>query len=48
MHTTPGRLNCANCDTQTTEAVLMNHAVRKTLLHGCDKFILLASWINRL
>ena len=22
MHTNPGRLNCANCDTQTTEAVL--------------------------
>ena len=21
MHTNPGRLNCANCDTQTTEAV---------------------------
>ena len=22
MHTNPGRLNCANCDTQTTELVL--------------------------
>ena len=22
MHTNPGRLNCANCDTQTTEPVL--------------------------
>ena len=21
MHTNPGRLNCANCDTQTTEPV---------------------------
>ena len=38
----PGWLNCANCDTQTTEAVLRNHAIRKTLLHGCDKSILLA------
>ena len=24
MHTNPGRLNCANCDTQTTEPVLRN------------------------
>ena len=24
MHTNPGRLNCANCDTQTTEPVLLN------------------------
>ena len=24
MHTNPGRLNCANCDTQTTEPVLWN------------------------
>ena len=42
MHTNPGWLNCANYDTQTTEAVLRNHAIRKTLLHGCDKSILLA------
>jgi len=49
MHTNPGNLNCANCDTQTTEPVLRNHAIRKTLLHGCDdKFILLVSWINGL
>jgi len=48
MHTNPGRLNCANCDTQTTGPVLRNHAIRKTLLHGYDKFILLSSWINRL
>ena len=48
MHTNPGRLNCANCDTQTTELVLRNHAIRKTLVHGGDKFILLVSWINRL
>ena len=49
MHTNPGRLNCANCDTQTTEPVLRNHATTKTLLHGCDdKFIMLVSWINRL
>ena len=26
MHTNPGRLNCANCDTQTTQPVLRNHA----------------------
>ena len=31
MHTNPGRLNCANCDTQTTELVLRNHAISKTL-----------------
>ena len=24
MHTNPGRLNCANCDTQNTEPVLRN------------------------
>ena len=24
MHTNPGRLNCTNCDTQTSEAVLRN------------------------
>ena len=24
MHTNPGRLNCTNCDTQTTELVLLN------------------------
>ena len=48
MHTNPGRLNCANFDTQATEPVLRNHAIRKTLLHGYDKFILLVSWINRL
>ena len=48
MHTNPERLNCANCDTQTTEPVLRNHAIRKTLLHGCDKFVLPVSWINRL
>ena len=49
MHTNPGGLNCANRDTQTTEPVSRNHAIRKTLLHGCDdKFILLVSWINRL
>ena len=24
MHTNPGRLNCVNCDTQTTEPVLRN------------------------
>ena len=42
MHTNPGRLNCANFDTQTTEPVLRNHTIRKTLLHGCDKFTLLA------
>ena len=24
MHTNPGRLKCANCDTQTTEPVLRN------------------------
>ena len=41
MHKNPGRLNCANCDTQSTEHVLRNHAIRKTLLHGCDKIILL-------
>ena len=34
MHTNPGRLNCANCDTQTTEPVLRNRAIRKRLLHG--------------
>ena len=33
MHTNPGRLNCAQCDTQTTEPVLRNHAIRKTLLN---------------
>ena len=38
MHTNPGRLNCANFDTQATEPVLRNHAIRKTLLHGYDKF----------
>ena len=48
MHTNPGRLNCANCDTQTTKPVLRKHAIRKTLLHGCDKLTLLVSWINRL
>ena len=48
MHTNPGRLNCANCDPQTTEPVLRNHAIREILLHGCDKLILLVSWINRL
>ena len=48
MHTKPGRLNCANCDTQTTKPVLRDHIIRKTLFHGCDKFVLLASWINRL
>ena len=43
MHTNPGRLNCANRDTQTTELVLRNHDIRKTL-HGCDdKCILLVS-----
>ena len=47
MHTNPGRLNCANCETQTTEPPLTNHAIRKTL-HGCDKFILIVLWINRL
>ena len=29
MHTNPRRLNCANCDTQTTVPVLRNHAIRK-------------------
>ena len=49
MHTNPGRLNCANYDTQITEPVLIKDlAIRKTLLHGCDKIILLVSWINRL
>jgi len=48
MHTNPERLNFANCDTQATEPVLRNRAIRKTLLHGCDKFVLLVSWINRL
>ena len=48
MHTNSGRLNCANCDTETTEPVLRNHAIGKTLLHGCDKFKLLASCINRM
>ena len=44
-----GRLNCVNRDTQTTEPVLRNHTIRKTLLHGCDdKFIWLVSWIKRL
>ena len=33
MHTNPQRLNCANCDTQSTEPVLRNRAIRKTLLH---------------
>ena len=48
VHTNPGRLNCANRDTQTTKPVLRNYAIRKTLLHGCgDKFILLVSWINK-
>ena len=46
MHTNPGRLSCTICDTQTTEPVLRNHAIGKTLLHGSDKFKLLASWIN--
>ena len=31
MHTNPVRLNCANCDTHTTEAVLRDQAIRKTL-----------------
>ena len=44
----PAVLNCANCDTQTTEPVLRNHALRNTLLLGCDTFILLVSCINRL
>ena len=44
----PAVLNCANCDTQTTKLVLRNHSLRKTLLHGCDKFILLVSCINGL
>ena len=48
MHTNPGRLSCTICDTQTTEPVLRNHAIGKTLLHGSDKFKLLASWINRM
>ena len=49
MHTNPGRLSCAICDTQTTEPVLRNHAIINILLHGCDdKFILLVSRINRL
>ena len=48
MHTNLGRLNCANCDTQTTEHVSRKHAIGKTVLHGCDIFILLVSWINRL
>ena len=47
MHTNPGRLNCANCETQTTKPPLTNHAIRKTL-HGCDKYILIVLWINRL
>ena len=34
--------------TQTTKPVLRKHAIRKTLLHGCDKLTLLVSWINRL
>ena len=38
MHRNPGRLNCANI------IVILNHAIRKTLLYGCDdKFILLVS-----
>jgi len=32
MHTNPGSLNCANRDTKTTEPVLRNHDIRKTLL----------------
>ena len=30
MHSNPGRLYCANCDTQTT--VLRNHAIRKHII----------------
>ena len=32
MHTNPGRLYCANCDTQTTEPVSRNHAIRKHII----------------
>ena len=32
MHTNPGRLNCATCDSQTTEAALRNHANRKNII----------------
>ena len=32
MHTNPGRLNCGNCDTQTTEPILRNHAIRKNII----------------
>ena len=35
------------CDTQTTEPVLRNRAIGKRLLHGCDKFILLVSFMDK-
>ena len=39
IHTNPGRLNCANCETQTTKPPLTNHAIR---------IILIVLWINTL